>query len=163
MHWLGLIAGGEPGTDTESITLTNCELKHEPGCEINGQKAGKATISFSSTETELVYLNKTHTEVGDLYTPALQPFASITLGGTGCGLKATFELTGSAVAKVTSGVHKYQLVQTQEFLPSGTSYEYWTGTAWSTGTSKLEFGGSPSRFTGVTDMELFSGQEFMVE
>jgi|HubBroStandDraft_6_1064221.scaffolds.fasta_scaffold255481_2 hypothetical protein len=162
--YTGEIIGGEPGTDKEALTFTECELESKPGCEINGQPGGSASIVLSSPETELVYLNSGHTSVGDLYTTRKPPLATIALG-SGCPVKTTYELLGSAVAKVITGVGKYQRSEDQEFLASGTSYEAWepSTSKWISGTSKLELGGFTSRFSGVITLELPSRQEFMVE
>ncbi|HEY1690229.1 MAG TPA: hypothetical protein VGF95_15345 [Solirubrobacteraceae bacterium] len=165
LKWAGEIIGGAPGADLESTTLPECELEHVPSCEINGQPGGLASISLGLLETTLVYLNGGHTEVGDLYKPHKQPFATITLG-THCPIKTTVELEGSMLAQVTTGVKKYLTDQDQEFLPTGTKYEVWNGSTFVPEVTELELGANTAQITGSVGMELVTNPvklEFMVE
>jgi len=99
----GTIDGGEPGTDNSKITFAECVVKgDESTCHVNSPKAKEGTIE-TEAKTELVFLNKEETKVGDLFTPESgSTFVELDVAGTKCPslTKGTNKVEGSVAAEV---------------------------------------------------------------
>jgi hypothetical protein len=164
----GLIIGGNPGTDTDSLTLSGCKLVNQPACEIRSlagtTRSPIGTLGPLKLTSKLGYIvGSAKKEAGELFSPESgATFVIVVIEGAPCTLKGMYEIKGTLAAKLLiSGAPAKAGEETEtgsELLfpsPAITELEIWENASKTFVTAKpeLQFLGIKITVSGTKGME----------